>query len=589
MMRYYSIVLLSILVLITGCSQNEADSKGVGSSTPATAIASATSSQQTARIALVIGNADYREDFNPLQLGKLSNPVNDAADIAEVLESLGFQVILKTDLQKKTAMKQAVHEFIQRLKANDVGLFYFSGHGFQHNNINYLVPLRADIHNDIDIEGEALAVQYVLRQMERATQGVKLMILDACRENIPADFFRKTKGAFAGVTKGFSSSLNAPMNTLIIYATAANEVSWGGLPGERNSVYTKHLVDVLRQQPHAMVETLLKGVRQRVVQDTQDVDEPQVPWESGSLVTQPFCFGACGSEEQEKLAQQRAELEQQRILLEQQRAAREQARQQEAAKQAELARRKAEEQEKLAQQRAELEQQRIQLEQQRAQLAQEQARQQEAARQAELEQQREQARQQEAARQAELARLTELARRKVEQEREATRQAELRLKAEQERLAKLEAQLSGLSSYRYTDNGDGTVTDNRSGLIWLKNANCFGEQDWKTAMQSAAELAHGQCGLRDGSRAGMWRLPTREEWEAMIDKKYDWPALSNAAGTGPWKEGDAFSGVQTNYYWSSTAYAYYASDAWHVYLSSGYVGNVDEASSIYVWPVRGGK
>ena len=79
---------------------------------------------------------------------------------------------------------------------------------------------------------------------------------------------------------------------------------------------------------------------------------------------------------------------------------------------------------------------------------------------------------------------------------------------------------SSHSSYRYTDNGDGTVTDNRSGLIWLKNANCFGEQNWKTAKQSAANLAHGQCGLRDGSRAGMWRLPTIEEWKAMIDKKY---------------------------------------------------------------------
>jgi len=288
MMRYYFIVLLSMSVLIAGCSQNEADSKGPGSSTPSKAIVSATSSQQTGRLALVIGNADYREDFNPLQLGKLSNPVNDAVDIATVLTGLGFQVILKTDLHKRTAMKQAVREFTQRLKANDVGLFYFSGHGFQHESINYLVPLRADIHNDIDIEGEALAVQYVLRQMERATKGVKLMILDACRENIPADFFRKTKGAFAGVSKGFSSSLNAPMNTLIIYATAANKISWGGLPGEPNSVYTKHLLDVLQQQPHAMVEILLKEVRQRVVQDTQDINEPQVPWESGSLVTQPF-------------------------------------------------------------------------------------------------------------------------------------------------------------------------------------------------------------------------------------------------------------------------------------------------------------
>jgi hypothetical protein len=148
---------------------------------------------------------------------------------------------------------------------------------------------------------------------------------------------------------------------------------------------------------------------------------------------------------------------------------------------------------------------------------------------------------------------------------------------------------------RYTDNGNGTVTDNRSGLIWLKNANCFGRQDWKTAMQSAANLASGQCGLRDGSRRGMWRLPSKEEWEAMIDKKYvdrenrNPPALSNAAGTGTWKEGDAFSGVQASYYWSSTTYAYYTPYVWYVSLNYGPVYTGVKNYTYYVWPVRGGQ
>ncbi|KHD06603.1 hypothetical protein PN36_11215 [Candidatus Thiomargarita nelsonii] len=142
------------------------------------------------------------------------------------------------------------------------------------------------------------------------------------------------------------------------------------------------------------------------------------------------------------------------------------------------------------------------------------------------------------------------------------------------------------SSYRYSDNGDGTVTDNRSGLIWLKKANCFGEPDWETAMQSAANLADGQCGLRDGSRRGDWRLPTENEWVAMVDNKYNFPTLSNAAGTGKWKEGDAFSGVQTNFYWSSSANG--AAYAWFVDLASGLVNVVNKSNTSYVWPVRGG-
>jgi len=150
-----------------------------------------------------------------------------------------------------------------------------------------------------------------------------------------------------------------------------------------------------------------------------------------------------------------------------------------------------------------------------------------------------------------------------------------------------------VSHYRYIDNGDGSVTDNRSGLIWLKNANCFDRQTWKTAMQSATNLASGQCGLRDGSRRGMWRLPTKEEWEAMIDEKYvdrenySQPALSNAAGTDPWKEGDAFSGVQASEYWSSTTDANFTAYTWGVYLGYGSVGNTTKSITMYIWPVRG--
>ncbi len=154
---------------------------------------------------------------------------------------------------------------------------------------------------------------------------------------------------------------------------------------------------------------------------------------------------------------------------------------------------------------------------------------------------------------------------------------------------------SSHSSYRYTDNGDGTVTDNRSGLIWLKNANCFGEQDWKAAMQSVANLASGQCGLRDGSKAGMWRLPTTDEWKVMIDKKYvdkqndSQPALSNAIGNAPWREGDAFSDIvqSDDDYWSSadgTDGAIY--HAWAVDIGSGYINTSPDYISHYVWPVR---
>jgi len=148
--------------------------------------------------------------------------------------------------------------------------------------------------------------------------------------------------------------------------------------------------------------------------------------------------------------------------------------------------------------------------------------------------------------------------------------------------------------YRYIDNGDGTVTDNRTRLIWLKNANCFDAQNWETAMQSTADLASGQCGLHDGSKRSMWRLPSQEEWEIMIDKKYGNKenhsqfVLSNAAGTGPWKEGDAFLGIQRANYWSSTTISHYIKGAWCLFFQSGDIKACGKRFTYNVWPVRDG-
>jgi hypothetical protein len=150
-----------------------------------------------------------------------------------------------------------------------------------------------------------------------------------------------------------------------------------------------------------------------------------------------------------------------------------------------------------------------------------------------------------------------------------------------------------VTDHRFTDMGDGTVRDNDSGLIWLKDANCSelsgtdssGMADWTTANEVAAvSLSHGICGLTDGSSEGEWRLPTKEEWQAFVDKNYESPALSNAAGNGQWTEADLFYGVQSDGYWSSTAF--WAPTAWYASMTDGNVISVNMASDGYVWPVR---
>ena len=98
---------------------------------------------------------------------------------------------------------------------------------------------------------------------------------------------------------------------------------------------------------------------------------------------------------------------------------------------------------------------------------------------------------------------------------------------------------------RYIDNGNGTVTDTVTKLIWLKNADCFGSQVWNIAMSTASKLKSGQCDLTDDSQVGDWRLPTQEEWEAMVDLNFSSPALDITYDV-------LFTSVQSEYYWSSS-------------------------------------
>jgi hypothetical protein len=152
---------------------------------------------------------------------------------------------------------------------------------------------------------------------------------------------------------------------------------------------------------------------------------------------------------------------------------------------------------------------------------------------------------------------------------------------------------------RFTDNGDGTVTDNLTGLLWLKDANCtaffFGDstgqnrRSWSNALTAVNSLEAGYCGLTDGSSVGYWRLPNVKELESLIHYGVDDPALPNTSGTGKWINEDPFTDVQSDRYWSSTT----AENApWWTFCADMYdgevYGGVKNNAYCYVWPVRGG-
>jgi Protein of unknown function (DUF1566) len=135
------------------------------------------------------------------------------------------------------------------------------------------------------------------------------------------------------------------------------------------------------------------------------------------------------------------------------------------------------------------------------------------------------------------------------------------------------------------------VRDNLTGLIWLKQANCFGSLTWAPALNAANTLASGMCGLTDGSQPGDWRLPNIKELRSLIGFGFVNPALPNTAGTAQWTEGDPFVNVPMAviFYWSSSAFAAAPYRAWILSLTYGLSVHADKINVLGVWPVRGGQ
>jgi hypothetical protein len=219
------------------------------------------------RIALVIGNDSYRA-------APLKNPVNDARAIAAKLGSLGFEVIELENASQKE-MNRSITLLGERLAGGGVGLFYYAGHGMQVKGRNYLIPVDAEISSEASVRNESVDVDQVLEQLSASP--LNIVILDACRNN---PFERRFRGASGGLAQ-----VDAPMGTVIAYATAPGKVASDG--SGAHGLYTTELLNAM-DVPGLAIEDIFKRVRVNVAKSTANA---QVPWEASSL-TGNFYFRA---------------------------------------------------------------------------------------------------------------------------------------------------------------------------------------------------------------------------------------------------------------------------------------------------------
>ncbi|HEX2079471.1 MAG TPA: caspase family protein [Longimicrobium sp.] len=242
----------------------------------ATTVPSALAAQAERRVALVVGNGAYQN------AGPLRNPVNDARAVAQSLQRLGFNVMLRENRSQRE-MAQDIREFGRQLDQNTVALYYYSGHGIQVKGENYVVPVDAAIENEEEVEYGTINVGLVMAQMEAARSRVNIVFLDACRNNPFARSFRSASQGLA--------MMNAPAGTFIAYATAPGDVASDGTAAAGNGLYTQQLLRFLNQ-PGLPIEQMHKQVRIAV---TQASNGDQVPWESSSIMGDFYFAGNTGT------------------------------------------------------------------------------------------------------------------------------------------------------------------------------------------------------------------------------------------------------------------------------------------------------
>jgi hypothetical protein len=218
------------------------------------------------RVALVIGNAHYKRSA-------LINPVNDARLVSNQLKRIGFEVVILEDLES-SRFDTATRDFAARAKGADVALFYYAGHALQVDGENYLMPVdNGKMRTMEDVrDGGGVQLASVLAKLDVAAPVVKLVIIDACRDNpLPA-----TSRSLAG--GGLAAIPRAPQGGLIAFATSPGRTAEDGT--EKNSVFSKNFA-ALVTTPGLTIEQIFKRVREAVKKDTKGRQEPM---ETSNLV-----------------------------------------------------------------------------------------------------------------------------------------------------------------------------------------------------------------------------------------------------------------------------------------------------------------
>ncbi|SEN39603.1 caspase family protein [Bradyrhizobium sp. OK095] len=235
------------------------------------------------RVAFVVGNAAYKN------VPQLPNPAIDAKSMARVLRNVGFDVVEGSNLTRD-AMTAKLLEFGKKSEGADVALFFYAGHGIAVNGTNYLLPIDADLKSEMDVKlGAAINVDLTLEQT-MADAKVKLVFLDACRDNPFAAKIRSAKATRSVNVVSGLAEMKSGEGTLIAFATGPGQTALDGEAGT-NSPFTRALLANIAS-PGLEIQQAMTKVRAQVNDET---NKAQLPWGHTNLTGTVYLNPAAAS------------------------------------------------------------------------------------------------------------------------------------------------------------------------------------------------------------------------------------------------------------------------------------------------------
>src|SRR6201994_1326069 len=228
------------------------------------------------RVAFVVGNAAYRN------VPQLPNPAIDAKAMASVLRNVGFDVVEGTNLTRDK-MTEKLLDFGKKAEGADVAVFFYAGHGIAVNNTNYLLPIDADLKSEMDVKlGAAINVDLTLEQT-MADAKVKLVFLDACRDNPFAARIRSAKATRSVSVNSGLAEMKSGEGTLIAFATGPGQTALDGDVGN-HSPFTRALISNIAK-PGVEIQQAMTKVRAQVNEET---NKNQLPWGHTNLIGEVY-------------------------------------------------------------------------------------------------------------------------------------------------------------------------------------------------------------------------------------------------------------------------------------------------------------